>query len=248
MDCRTARFLLDFHRPDHGELPPEEVTELERHLAGCTDCDAAGRAERRFDETLAPTMRDVPVPDGLKDRLLNRLREERWSVVYRRLARAGRVAAVAAALLVGVLLWNHYRVVPPPQLNLPEIAKEEREQYRSLSASGVENWFQSKHQVTMTAPPLNYRYLADYRLADVQGKPVPKLSFHRDDPSYVRANVYVVTQAQFDLNALKPEDANQFDSGDGPHLKIWHPSPEFAYVIFYDGNDLDSLMPTEEWR
>ena len=247
MDCRTARYLLDYHRPGHGELPPDEVAELEHHLSGCTECDAVGRAERRFDEALAPVMSNVPVPEGLKERLLSRLREERGAVLRRRAAWTLRVAAVAAAVLLGVGLWLHYRVVPSPQLDLLQIASDERDQYHPSAASTVENWFQTKHQITMTAPPFDYKYLAHYDLAHVQGKPVPKLAFHRDEPD-IRASVYCVTRGQFDLDALKPEDAVQFETGGGPHLRILRSNPEFAYVVFYDGNDLDSLMPKDEVR
>jgi hypothetical protein len=247
MDCKTARLLLDFHRPRCGELPPEEAVELERHLAGCADCDAAGRTLRRLDDHLGAAVRAVPLPDGLRERLLGRLREERGTRLHRRMAWAGRGLAVAAALLIATLLWLHFRAPsPPPKLDVNGVAEAELRQHRPLSGEGVEAWFKEKYQVTMVAPPvLNYNYLIDYDLSHLQGKPVPRLSFHHEqgDNAATRATVYVVTSDQFDLGALNAIDPQQYESF-GLHLEIWPPQPQrptTAYVIFFDGDNLDLL-------
>jgi hypothetical protein len=248
MDCKTARLLLDFHRPRCGELPPEEAVELERHLAGCADCDAAGRALRRLDDHLGPAVRAVPLPDGLRERLLARLREERSTRLHRRLAWAGRGLAVAAALLIATLLWLHFRPSPPPSLNLDALTDAELLQHRAVSPEGVQLWFQENHHVAMVPPPaFAYDYLVEYEMADVQGKRVPKLVFHRDqENASTRADVYVVAREQFDLPALEATNAAVFEKS-GQRLDIWGARaerPNTAYVIVYDG-DLNQVLGDE---
>src|SRR5262249_28887945 len=109
MDCRTARTLLDYHRPTDSELSGPDAADLERHLDVCPECGALAQAERRADARLGRAMRDVPLPDGLHDRLLARLAADRRAVMMRRFARGSRYAAAAAlvlATLLGVGWWT----------------------------------------------------------------------------------------------------------------------------------------------
>src|SRR5437867_12201644 len=96
MDCRTARQLLEFARPRSLELEGSEAEALESHLADCPECGPLAQAERQIDDRVGRAMRAVVLPDGLRDRLLNGLRQDR------RLARRrwfGRVAVAATILL-----------------------------------------------------------------------------------------------------------------------------------------------------
>jgi hypothetical protein len=252
MDCRTARLLLDFHRPRAGELPPEEAGELERHLAGCADCDAAGRTARRLDDHLGAAIRAVPLPDGLHQRLLARLKEERGTRLHRRLAWGARGLAVAAALLLGTLLWLRFRAPePPPKLDLERLTEAELFQNHSVSPERVQFWFQENHHVTMVPPPaFAYDYLVDYEMTDLQGKRVPKLVFRRDqENASTRASVYVVAREQFDLPALDAANAAEFEKS-GQRLDIWGPRaerPDTAYVIVFDG-DLNQVLGDDRPR
>jgi hypothetical protein len=253
MDCRTARLLLDFHRPRAGELPPEEAVELERHLAGCPDCDAAGRTARRLDDHLGAAIRDVPIPDGLRDRLLSRLHEDRSGRLTRRLAWTARGLVVAAALLVATLLWLHFRPEPPPELNVPKVSKVEGDNGRLNSPESVAAWFKERHHITMDPPPmLNYRCLVDCDVAEVQGKPVPRLVFSRDwdsiaaEKTPTRAAVYVVSQDQFNLDALRKWHEMPVDDFSQP-IQVWSRETEgrkTVYLVLYNG-DLNKVMLDE---
>jgi hypothetical protein len=247
MDCRTARLLAEFQRPRSGELPPDEANALECHLASCPECDAAVRAERRLDEHFGPALRDVPVPDGLRERLLSRLREARLAPIRRKLAWTARGFAVAAAALIGVLIWWHTRPPKPPAVLDPEpLFETDLRKHRLHSPESVAEWYQDTHQVAMVPPPFNYVYLLEFDLVDLQGKRVPRLTFYRENEGNItRANVYVVTREQFDLGALSAIDVSQFDSF-GQRLKIWPPQaqrPDTAYVIVFEGDSLDPLLP-----
>jgi hypothetical protein len=241
MDCKTARLLLDFHRPRAGELAPEEAAALEGHLASCPDCDAAGRAARRLDDHLGRAVRDVPVPDRLRERLLARLKEERRAARLRKVAWAARgVAAAAAVLLVGVLVWWWAVASAKPGLDLGGLYLADQRKHQAESPENVQVWFQERRNLTLDPPPrFNYDYLAEYELTEWQHRPVPKFVFFRPDSS-TRARVYVISGDQFDLSRL-PAEPGGFDT---PHVVIWRlkEAPNTAYVIMYDGDSLAPLL------
>src|SRR5262245_2648331 len=99
MDCNHARLLLTFAR-DRADLDQSEAEGLEDHLSLCPDCANLAATEQRLDLALGRAMRDVPVPAGLKGRLLAAVARPAFS--WRRRLIAG--AAIAAALLVSVAL------------------------------------------------------------------------------------------------------------------------------------------------
>jgi hypothetical protein len=248
MDCRTARLLLEFHRPRAGELPPEEAVELERHLACCADCDAAGRTAHRLDDYFGSAIRNVPLPDGLRERLLSRLSEQRGTALRRRLAWTARGLSVAAALLVGTLLWWHFTPSKLPQLDLAKLSSVDGEKHKLRSSESVTAWFHDRHNVSMIAPPFDYDWLIECDMVDVQGVSVPRLVFYHDlgpDFTPVRATVYVLKQEQFDLKALQGLDGTPVDGFSQP-VQVWGPRPsdrhDTAFLILFDG-DLDKLLP-----
>ncbi len=247
MDCRTARLLLEFHRPRVGELPAEEAVELERHLAICTECDAAGRAARRLDDHFGPALRDVPLPGGLRERLLGRLREERSTRLHRRLAWTGRGVAVAAALLVGTLLWLHFRAPEPPaKLDVATLSQVEGDRDRLNSPESVAAWFKEKHHLAMIPPDFNYNCLVECDVAEVQGKQVPRLVFYRElgPEDITRATVYVLTREQFDLDALNEWHGAQVEGFSQP-VTVWPPRDgrnDTAYLILLFVGDLNKVM------
>jgi len=107
MDCRTARLLLDFARPIPAELAADETRDLETHLAGCVECDGLVRAERRLDEPLGQSMRALPLPIGLRDRLLTRLDAERGAWQRRWVFRSLAAAAALALAVWGISELAH---------------------------------------------------------------------------------------------------------------------------------------------
>lgn len=71
MNCQTARATLELFRPD--ESDPAMAGEAEHHVRHCADCQQSVRAQREFDVRVGRMCRDVPVPAGLRDRLLTSL-------------------------------------------------------------------------------------------------------------------------------------------------------------------------------
>lgn len=198
MDCRHARFLLDFARPRGTELEPTETEALESHLVDCPECGVLAGYERQADEHIGRAMRDVPVPDGLHMRLVRRLTVERdaW---YRRwvLRAAGMLAAAAVLFLVvwGVVLWHDSR----QPLDLTDVYADERP---TNTPRDVEEWFGKSHGLRTVAPSdhvLDYTWLTYYDLEEFQGRRVPMLLFAYTRPEIqARAKVYIVTDRQFE--------------------------------------------------
>ena len=184
MDCKTARLLLDFARPQARELVPEEAGALESHLDRCPDCYGLAHVERQFDERLGQAMRQIETPAGLREQLLARLEADRGDWHRRRFGHTMRtVAAAAAVLLLGWGAWHWLIVSTQPQLDLVKIAdfanhtaaEDPRVKVtESLKRMGVE---------TPLSPQFNYNLLVwPPALAELPGYPsqkVPSLLFEQ---------------------------------------------------------------------
>jgi hypothetical protein len=95
--------LLAFARPRGGDLDSAERQLLEAHLASCPACAALAERERQFDERVGQAMRNISIPDGLKNRLLTKLGNERNSVYRLVLVRT---CLKAAIVMIGFgLVW-----------------------------------------------------------------------------------------------------------------------------------------------
>jgi hypothetical protein len=240
MDCKTARLLLDFHRPTAEELAAPEVADLEAHLAVCPECDALTRAERRADARLAEAMSAVPVPDGLPDRLRARLAADRRADALRKLAWAARGAAVAAALLLAVGLGVLWVRTHPRPLDVAELFNQDIDGMTNPVPERVEEEFARRYDVHMVAPrQFDTATLAYFGMGDCQGKRVPVLVYARGE---TRAVVYVITREEFNLDKL-PADTSSFETN-GFRLRIARDGgpPDTAFIIIYSGDSLAPLL------
>jgi hypothetical protein len=68
MNCQTARQTLELLRPT--ENAKAISSEAEQHVRDCLDCQDAVLAQQQLDLQIGRVCRDVPVPVGLKDRIL----------------------------------------------------------------------------------------------------------------------------------------------------------------------------------
>jgi hypothetical protein len=237
MDCKNARLLLEFVRPRGTELDSTETEALESHLAECPECGPLAHAERRVDDHFSRAIRDVPVPNGLRDRLIARLSGERdaW---YRRwlLRTAGMVAAAAVLLLVvwGVLLWHDTR----PELDINEVYVDERP---TNSPQDVETWFRKTHGLRIAAPSdrlLDYRWLTYYGLEKFEGQRVPMLLFTYSRPEVqARAKLFIVTTKEFKVLKRQVNQVRRLTGGYTVELVPSRDVLDVYYVVIYpDGS------------
>lgn len=226
MDCRTARLLLDVAHPRAAELAREEAELLETHLADCAECGPYARAEARLDAHLGAALRAVPVPPGLRERLHDRLKNERATRSRRRRLRyTGALAAAAALLLTIAVFWL---TRPLPVLNLAVIHAEPV----LRSAGDVERYFADLGVRTLAPPHFSYRLLTTWQLVEFQGRPrVPYLLFLHGAET---AEVFLLSARQFDRAATLQQ--GRMDSGGYIVEVCEHPhDPEVFYLIKYKG-------------
>jgi hypothetical protein len=227
MDCNDDRLLLAFARPLTPELEESEAEALADHLSHCLECAALEQRERRLDEPIARAMRAIPVPPGLRDRLIDRLASER-TVKRRRMVLRW---AAAAACLVLAFGGAWYQWGPQPAIvDLAALHSEANDQ--PDTPAKVEEWFRARGFKSMAAPAsFDYVCLVNCLVADFHGKPVPLLEFRRDRDT---AWVYVLDEQRFDLAALEAQSGH---SG-GSYFVEWQRDPvhpHVAFVIIYTG-------------
>jgi hypothetical protein len=229
MDCKHARLLLNFAHPFTAELTLGEAEALEAHLQDCPECGAVFRAERQADERLGRAMRDVPIPDGLRERILSRLAADRDDRHWRWL-RWGSIAA-AVALVVG-LVWM-FTGRPATNFDQEQVLNRVLAE-RGAAPEEVEAFFAARGIRIVVPKDFNYRYLSFYGMAEIPGVPgksAPQLVFIKGAET---ARVFILSDQQFDLDALRA--APPADSG-GVTVKILADpaNPRVAYLLVFTG-------------
>jgi hypothetical protein len=232
MDCRTARLLLEFTGSRRSEIEPSELESLEDHLADCPQCRGYAESERALDEHIARAMRAVPLPEGLRGRLLDHLNAERRRS-YRRqaLVYAGGLSVAASLIVVALLWWN--RPSHREGVNL-ETAWNANFWQNGSPPERVQEWFQERYH-RQTVPPVgfNYNSLKFYDLVEFEGKRVPLLFFVRDGAN---ARVYILSAKDFDFDNVIEAPGYNINL-------IHHPTDNrFAYVAIYSSERLDWFL------
>jgi hypothetical protein len=139
MNCLTARDMLDLSRPDEAllydaqgnELPTAMFDEAARHIKSCPACQTAVRRREKFDERIGLMTRDVPIPAGLRERMLSGLAGEPLSQTplsqtpgrpavrsRRKMIISTAAACIVAALSVGI--WGLV-ISRPAKMTMKEI-------------------------------------------------------------------------------------------------------------------------------
>lgn len=236
MDCRTARLLLDFARPRVPELAATEADALHRHLGDCPDCTALQRAETRLDEPIGRAMRDVPLPAGLRERLLQHVAVPplRW---YRRRAVWSGLAAAALLLAFGWYWFN------PPLTQLDIVALHQRANNQPASAHAVLEQFPAEtvewrvgRGLAVDVPTqFNYNLLTYHGICELQGQRVAFLEF-QNGSNLLR--VYILDGKRFDIQAL----VGTVLSGRVSHRIELSPDNRFGWLYQYTGGKLDRFF------
>jgi hypothetical protein len=247
MDCNNARLLLDFARPQAGEVDADDAHALAEHLSTCMECERTARAQRQLDGWLGQAMRQVEPPAGFKDQILSRLEVERGHRSRRQLAHGLRIAAaIAFFALVGWWWWQRQgpaAVVQPDQVWTAAA-------FANLTPEQVEKDFRRWGKPMVAPVDLNYAYLSSYHLAELPGYPgltVPELIFDRSEPQlHYQARVFVLPAKQLPPDILNGP-AYVSPSGARFKLEVLHqPDASFAYLVFHNGENLDWLRTEVE--
>lgn len=136
MICLAVRELL----PELavGVLSPGDRDEVERHLRWCAGCrkesTELGQAAATFAFALAPS----PVPQGLAERIVDRVRRAAGAPGTRRRARTAAASIVAAMVAVGSLGWG---AVMAGRAGRFEERAQQAEQSRAAALAELERAF-----------------------------------------------------------------------------------------------------------
>jgi len=144
MNCRDAQEQFDAARPGSGDLGLSELASASKHLDDCPRCRSVLQFREHLDRRISRAMTDVPVPTGLKDRILQSLQEtaspedsDRQTAVpasqpvqqppaKRSLSRRWWITTVvgtaAAAMVLGIVFWPE-RPQPDPRLTLKDLRR-----------------------------------------------------------------------------------------------------------------------------
>jgi hypothetical protein len=245
MDCKTARLLLDFARPQAREMETEEAGALEGHLDRCPDCHGLARGERQLDEHFGKAMRQVEVPTGLREQLLARLEAERGDWYRRRFAHHVRMVAAAAAVLLlawGAWHWLSHRA--PSPIDLEQVAAAVNNEAVEDPRGKLEAALKRMGVDTALSPHLNYHLLiSSPSLAPLPGYPgqnAPMLVFLQNRPPHRHATVYLVAAEQI------PDAAPPSIGGATYKLEVLPSAGErYTFLVIHDGDNLDWLRPPE---
>lgn len=225
MECQDVRQLLAFLERPSDELDAVERAALQKHLDACPDCAALSAQEHGVDQAIGSALRNVPVPAGLKQQVLQRLAKERGRP-WKRWA-----GAAAAAVLVAFAVGTWLSFSSKPALTVDDVDAVMPNFAAGWQRDAVEQHLE-KQGLTVRAPDrFRYRYLQQVDVVVIHGRRVARLTFSRNDDQTASATVFIVGAAQFNVEKLKGLTGIEVDDQ----------RPDFWYVIQHSGNNLQPL-------
>jgi hypothetical protein len=253
MECRDAQFYLRLRRPGVDELGPEATAALDQHLAGCPCCAAESRAAAAFDAAVGAAMRAVPIPVGLRNRLVAHTSARRGAALRRR---AYRVVALAASVLltvgIGIGAFATTRPQPdtaalamkgetfanalPPVDPLLAQAPFNNWQAAQSNRDAVQQWLSDQGLPGQLPQPFDYNLFLSNHWEEVQGRKVPVILF-RSRQGTGFAKVYVFRAAQFDLKDVPEGQSSQCRARPYPDQPAG-----ITYVVVFTGTDLAPFL------
>jgi hypothetical protein len=183
MQCRDAQFYLRLRRHSGDELGAEVSTDLERHLAGCPTCAADARTALAFDRAVAKAMYAVPVPVGLREKLLTQAAAYRGGVIRRQVYR---FAALAASVFLVLGLAFGLFTITRPKLDINGLLTRADKQ-RENPDEALRQWLADHKLPTQLPLPLNTDLLISLAMERVQSRDVPVATFHHPtEPGFAK--------------------------------------------------------------
>ncbi|MFO0825356.1 MAG: hypothetical protein U0792_19925 [Gemmataceae bacterium] len=204
MLCRDAQFYLRLRRHAGDELGTDVSADLGRHLAGCPSCAAEAHSAESFDRAVAVSMRSVPVPAGLRDKLFTQASTYHGAVIRRKVYK---VAALAASLLLATGLGFGVFSASRPKINTDDLVRVADEQLQNPDVS-LREWLTSQKFPAQLPLPFNTELLVTLGTERVQGADVPVAVFrHPTERGF--AKIYIFrTNGEFNLNNLRDTNAS----------------------------------------
>jgi len=230
--------LVTFFGRQGSELAPEDAAALDAHLAGCPGCAAAVRFERAFDDRVAKAMLAVPVPAGLKAKLLDGVTARRASW-YRQKAWSLAGLATAACLLIGGVVA--YRISTAPDLNATELITTQGDQIQNPEGY-IDDFLSPRGYQFNPERRFDLRLFDDVAMGQMQKREVPVLYF-KNIQKNAFARVYIVKDSVLNWKTL-PRDGSSIPGTFGLQLAVVLDAVrgDVAYVVIYTGESLELFL------
>src|SRR5262245_47334821 len=202
MQCRDAQFYLRLRRHAGDELGADATADLDRHLATCPACAADARAAASFDAAVASAMRSVPVPAGLREKLLTQAAAYRGGVIRRKLYRYG--AAAASLFLALGLAFGLF--ASRPKLDTQALVMAADADLQNPEEK-LRRWLADEKLPPQLPWPLDPALLEFTGSERIGGHDVPVAIFHlRNELGF--AKLYVFRHGSFDTKDVQDAQAS----------------------------------------
>lgn len=236
MQCRDAQFYLRLRRHAADELGPDVAASLDAHLTGCPACAADARAVLSFDRAVANAMVSVPVPTGLRDRLLTTAAGKQGAILRRKVYQGGGLVVAALLLLgIGFGVFTQTR----PKVDAQALLEANDEQL-SASKESTRRWLAAQKLPPDLPLPFDYDLLISRDLVDVHGRNVPVLVFRSPEGSGFAKVFLFPHDGRLDLKGLQDAQASL------TRATVWVGEREFrgvTYVFVHTGGPDDPQNP-----
>jgi hypothetical protein len=238
VDCNTARLLAMFAGRSGSELAGEDAAAFGAHLTTCPKCAVVIQFERAFDDRVAQAMLAVPVPAGLKGRLLDGVAAQSGAW-YREKAFAGLGLAACVLLTIGgVVAWQ---VSTAPVLTNEALVAQADDEVQNR-ARVVEDVLGPRGLGFHPERPFDLSHLESVGIGRLMGREVPVLYF-LNGAKNARAKVYVVRKADLDWTRLR-QDGSSVPSVYGHQVAVIRDArrSDVAYVVVFTGAGLELFL------
>ena len=243
MDHDTVRLLLAFRRPNGpDELAPDDAAELARHLDGCPECAAVARQRAGFDAAIGTAMTSVPVPGGLRDRLVTDALARRGADLRRGAYRSA--VGGAAALVACALMFGGYWALRPAVDTAEYVTHFDAE--AEFPEQAVRDWLAGRGLPADLPYDFDYQTYVSHGEEELAGRDAPVVTFvtwRPNQPRADKARVYVLPASRFDLRSARFRNAvSSFANAEVVHGR------GVAYLVVYTSPDLGPFLKPNAGR
>jgi hypothetical protein len=228
--------LTTFFGRQGTELAAEDSAALDAHVSSCAKCADLVKFERAFDDRIGRAMLAVPVPAGLRGRLLDAVSAQRGAWYRQKFYAAVGLAAAVLVVVGGVVAWQ---IGMAPELTQTGIAAQADNRISNApgeiaeALEGLE--FNPERRFDMN----QFDGVGRERL---QGKWVPAVRF-RNGPKNAQATVFVVRDRDFNWKGL-PQDGSSVPSVYGFQVAVLRDPnrKDVGYIVVFTGSGLEVFL------
>lgn len=237
MECRDAQFYLRLRRAaGHGgdDLGADLTAALDGHTATCPECGPLARAAESFDRAVASAMRAVPVPAGLRERLITQAAKAQGAALRRSVLRYGGLVAAALLLIgVGVGIYAKRPAVDADGIvQANDAAVQNPREY-------AQQWLAAEKLPENLPWDFDYDLLVGCGYEKVGGRTVPVVTFVARNGGG-RAKVYLFREGDFDTRELRDAQASHFTGQAVVGKEQWR---GVRYLVVHTGPPNLGLQP-----